>query len=339
MRIAQVAPLVRPFPTSGYGGVERVVYHLTDQLLLQGHHVTLLASGTSQTAAELLPVTSVSIAENTDMVDPAAFYFAQLACLIENNFDIVHFHTDLLASSYRAARHAVSLTTAHGSVLNYPQPYRGILDIPYVSVSLSQRQGFPAMNWCANIPNGIPKDLYSFQPQPDGYLSFLGRLSPHKGCEHAIRIARAAQIPLKIAGNIEPRYETYFREVLRPQLDPGFIEYIGEIGDSEKATFLGKSLALLFPIQWSEPFGLVVIEALACGTPVIAYARGAIAELIDDGISGRIVHSESEAVSAVKDVSSISRVSCRMSFDERFTAERMANRYARLYQTVCANPS
>jgi glycosyltransferase involved in cell wall biosynthesis len=336
MKIAQVAPLYEAVPPRLYGGTERVVAHLTDALVDLGHEVTLFASGEAQTKARLVPVRDQAI-----RLDPAplksdlAAHLTQLAEVRRraDQFDVIHFHTDMMHFPFFDGMAAKTVTTLHGrlDLKDLAGVYQRWTKFPLVSISDDQRRPLPAANWAATVHHGMPADLYDFQPKGDGYLAFLGRISPEKRPDRAIAIAKRLGMPLKIAAKVDDADEIYFEEKIEPLLHDPLIDFVGEIGDRQKSAFLGGAEALLFPIDWPEPFGLVMIEAMACGTPVIAYACGSVPEVVEDGLTGFIVRNEDEAVNAVRRLSTLDRRIIRRRFEERFSATAMARRYLDLY--------
>jgi glycosyltransferase involved in cell wall biosynthesis len=341
MRIAQVAPLYEAVPPRLYGGTERVVAHLTDALVELGHDVTLFASADARTLARLAPVRDQAI-----RLDPAplksdlAAHMSQLAAVRgrADEFDIIHFHTDILHFPIFEALAARTVTTLHGrlDLKDLPEVYSRWRQFPLVSISDDQRRPLPRANWAATVHHGVRTSLFHFSPRAQGYLAFLGRISPEKRPDRAIAIAKRVGLPLKIAAKVDRVDQAYFEDVVAPLLDDPLIEYIGEIGDREKSEFLGGAEALLFPIDWPEPFGLVVIEAMACGTPVIAYARGSVREIVEHGVTGYIVEDEDEAVSAVGRIARLDRQAVRSRFEARFSAKAMARRYLELYGRLVA---
>jgi glycosyltransferase involved in cell wall biosynthesis len=343
VRIAQIAPLCESVPPRLYGGTERVVAHLCDALVDAGHEVTLFAAADARTRATLVPVRDQSL-----RLDPSPLrsdLSAHLMMLDDvrrraNEFDVLHFHIDLLPMPMFADCAARTLTTMHGrldlkdlggALARWPQ-------FPLVAISGRQRATLPDLNWAGTVHHGLSADMFPFSPVPrEGYLAFLGRISPEKRLDRAITIARRCGMPLKIAAKIDNADTEYFNARIKPLLDAPGVEFIGEIGDAEKARFLGDAAALLFPIDWPEPFGLVMIEAMACGTPVVAWDCGSVPEVVDDGITGRIVSSEDEAVAAISEVLELDRSRIREVFDRRFSASAMANRYIELYWRLVQN--
>ena len=337
MRIAQVAPLYESVPPRLYGGTERIVAHLTDALVELGHDVTLFASAEARTLASLVPMRDQAI-----RLDPAILksdLAAHLSMLHEvsrrrSEFDIVHFHVDLIHFPFFADDAGRTVTTLHGrlDLKDLPQAYERWLQFPLVSISDDQRRPIPDANWSATIAHGLDAKLYAFESHPRGnYLAFLGRISPEKRPDRAIAIAKRTGIPLKIAAKVDAVDRVYFREVIEPLLDDPLIEFVGEIGDAQKSEFLGNAKALLFPIDWPEPFGLVMIEAMACGTPVVAWRCGSVPEVVDHGRTGFIVASEDAAVAAVDRIDRIDRRVVREMFESRFTSHVMAKSYLQLY--------
>ena len=336
MKIAQVAPLYEAVPPRLYGGTERVVAHLTDALVELGHEVTLFASGEAQTKARLVPVRDQAI-----RLDPAPFksdLAAHLTQLAEvrrraDQFDVIHFHTDMMHFAFFDGMAAKTVTTLHGrlDLKDLAGVYQRWSRFPLVSISDDQRRPLPWANWAATVHHGMAADLYRYQPKSEGYLAFLGRISPEKRPDRAIAIAKRLGRPLKIAAKVDAADQAYFEEKIEPLLHDPLIEFVGEIGDHQKSAFLGGADALLFPIDWPEPFGLVMIEAMACGTPVIAYACGSVPEVIEEGLTGFIVRGEDEAVDAVHRLPSLDRAAIRRRFEERFSATAMAQRYLAIY--------
>jgi len=341
MRIAQVAPLYESVPPKYYGGTERVVSYLTEELVRQGHEVTLFASGDSVTKAHLVAACRRSLRMDKHCVDRMAHHILMLEHVRQRaaEFDIVHFHTDYLHFPLSRREQITHVTTLHGR-LDIPDLvplYHEFREMPVVSISNCQREPLPRANWQATVYHGVPADMYQFRADPGSYLAFLGRISPEKRVDRAIKIARQVQIPLKIAAKVDRVDKDYFEGVIEPLLRDSLVEFVGEIGEGEKDEFLGHAYALLFPIDWPEPFGLVMIEAMACGTPVIAYRSGAVPEVMEEGHTGFIVEGLEDAVEAVRRVPELSRKRCREIFDQRFTAARMARDYVHLYERLSKN--
>ena len=343
MRIAQVAPLFESVPPKLYGGTERVVAYLTEELVRAGHDVTLFASGDSVTSARLVPVGRQSTRLDPRCRDPLARHVLLLEKVFASieQFDIVHFHIDYLHFPL-SQRHAVPhVTTLHGrlDMPDLPGVYEAFPDVPVVSISATQRTPLPWLNWQATVHHGLPPDLYPPRATSEGYLAFCGRISREKRPDRAIRIAERAGIKLLMAAKVDPNDRQYFADVIRPMLKSPWVEYIGEIGEAEKADLLGGAQALLFPIDWPEPFGLVMLEAMACGTPTIAWRRGSVPEVIDDNVTGYIVDSEAEAVEAVQLCATLDRARCRSQFERRFTSAEMAANYLALYGKLTHRPT
>jgi glycosyltransferase involved in cell wall biosynthesis len=339
MRIAQIAPLIESVPPTCYGGTERVVSYLTEELVKQGHQITLFASGDSLTSAELVPCTKGALRLTSTVKDWIPYYMLMLDKVREraDEFDILHFHIDQFHFPiFRPIAHR-TLTTLHGrqDLPDLHALYRGFTEMPLVSISDAQRSPCPRASFVATVYHGIPSDLHVAKVDQCGkYLAFLGRICPEKRVDHAIAIARAAGIPLKVAAKVDKIDEAYFREVIVPLLDGPDVEYIGEINEQAKTTFLGDAVALLFPIDWPEPFGLSLIEAMACGTPVLAFRRGSVPEIVDEDVTGRIVDTPQEAIAVLPEVLSLDRRAVRRRFDERFSAERMARDYIEVYRSL-----
>ncbi|HEY6433931.1 MAG TPA: glycosyltransferase family 4 protein [Acetobacteraceae bacterium] len=339
MRIAQIAPLTESVPPRLYGGTERVVSFLTEELVRLGHDVTLFASGDSVTAATLEPVWPSALRFDGDLRDPGApqMLLLETAYRHAEDFDVLHFHLDYWSFSLFSRQPTPFVTTLHGR-LDLPEIvplYDRFPRVPLVSISDSQRRPLPRANFVRTVHHGLPVDLLRPQPVKPSYLAFLGRIAPEKCPDKAIRIARRAGIPLKIAAKVDRVDEAYFREKIRPMIDGRHVELIGEIGDADKSDFLSGAIALLMPIDWPEPFGLVMIEAMACGTPTIALNRGSVSEVIEDGLTGYIVETEQEAVEAVAFAAELPRARIRQRFEERFTASRMAADYLDVYDELC----
>jgi glycosyltransferase involved in cell wall biosynthesis len=342
MRIAQIAPLIERVPPRLYGGTERVVTYLTDALVRLGHEVTLFASGDSRTSARLVPCSREALRLDPAVRDPLPHDVLQLEAVRRraDRFDVLHFHTDYLHFPLFRERAHRTVTTLHGR-LDLPdlRPlFREFTDMPLVSISDDQRRPMPPeVRWLGTVHHGLPRDLLRFEPEPrGGYLAFLGRVSPEKRPDLAIEIAKRAGVPLRIFAKVDRVDELYFQQKIAPLLDHALVEFVGEIDDTAKQRALGDALGLLFPIDWPEPFGLTMIETMACGTPVIAFRRGSVPEVLEHGLTGFIVDSVEEAVEAVGRVSSLDRHAIRRRFEERFTAERMARDYLALYQRMPA---
>jgi glycosyltransferase involved in cell wall biosynthesis len=340
MRIAQIAPLTESVPPRLYGGTERVVSFLTEQLVAMGHEVTLFASGDSRTSAELAAVWPTALRFDAGLRDAFAPHLLMIeqVCRRADEFDVLHCHLDYWPFSVLSRQDTPFLTTMHGR-LDLPelQPiYDCFPDVPLVSISDAQRAPVPDANFIATVQHGLPIDLLTPRRTEPRYLAFLGRICPEKRPDRAIRIAREAGIPLKIAAKVDRVDEAYFRDTIRPMIDGHDIELIGEINDAEKPDFLSGAIALLVPIDWPEPFGLVMIEAMACGTPVIAFNRGSVPEIVEHGVTGLIVEDEAAAVAAIRRIPSLSRAVVRRNFEQRFTAERMAEDYLALYRRLAA---
>lgn len=340
MRIAQIAPLYEAVPPKLYGGTERVVAHLCDALIELGHDVTLFAAGDASTRARLIRGRDQAI-----RLDSAALksdLAAHLAMLYEvrrraSQFDILHFHTDMLHFPFFEGCAARCVTTVHGrlDIQDLASAYMRWPEYGLVSISDAQRRPLPGATWLATVSHGLPGDLYrpGFEAKGE-YLAFLGRISPEKRPDVAIRLALRANLPLRIAAKVDQADAVYFETCIKPLLAHPAIEFIGEIGDGQKSDFLGDALALLVPIDWPEPFGLVMIEALACGCPVIAWNRGSVPEIIEDGVTGFVVHSEEEALEAISRVGTLDRRRARASFEQRFSAHRMAQDYVSVYTNL-----
>jgi len=312
-----------------------VVSYLTEELMAQGHDVTLFASGDSRTSARLVPVTPRAIRLDNRCRDPLAHHILMIEKVFaqQDRFDLIHFHCDYIHFPLSRRSHTPTLTTLHGR-LDLPDLvplYREYADMPLVSISDAQREPIPRANWRATIHHGIPAGIARLYPNPGRYLAFVGRVSPEKRVDRAIQIAHRLGLPIKIAAKVDAADREYFEDVVRPLLSDPDIDFVGEIAEEDKDAFLGNALALLFPIDWPEPFGLVMIEAMARGTPVIAFAGGSVREVVENGVTGFVVGEISEAVRAVERVSSLDREAVRTEFERRFTADRMARDYAELY--------
>jgi glycosyltransferase involved in cell wall biosynthesis len=338
MRIAQVAPLAESVPPPGYGGTERVVAYLTEELVRQGHEVTLFASGDSTTSAELVPCSPRALRLDETVVDPIAHGIYQLECVSHRarDFDVIHWHVDYFHFPMSRRLGVPNVTTLHGR-LDLPdlQPvYDEFAEMPVVSISNDQRRPLPQANYVATVHHGLPPDELRPRDDVGDYLAFLGRISPEKRADRAIEVARRADMPLQIAAKVDDADRDYYEREIEPLLGADHVEFTGEIGPEDKNEFLGRARALVFPIDWSEPFGLVMIEAMACGTPVIAYRAGSVPEVIDHGVTGFIVDDLDGAVDAVRRLDELDRATVRRRFEERFTAARMARDYLRVYERL-----
>ncbi|MCU7551877.1 glycosyltransferase family 4 protein [Chitinophagaceae bacterium LB-8] len=335
MKIAQVAPLYEAVPPKLYGGTERVVYNLTEELVRQGHEVTLFASGDSRSSGILVSNVKQALRLNPGCEDPLAHHIVQLQEVLEHakEFDVIHFHTDYLHFPLTENLNTPHVTTLHGrlDIPDLQNVYNKFTNQPVISISNTQRKPLPQANFIATIHHGLPFSLFQCGKGEGGYLAVLGRVSPEKGFERAIEIAKTAGIQLKIAAKVDKIDKEYFEREIKHLLDHPLIEFIGEINETEKQEFLGNAMALLFPINWCEPFGLVMIEAMACGTPVIAYPMGSVPEVIQPGKSGFIVNNLEEAVAAVQQIAFLPRNIVRQTFEEKFTVERMAKDYLAVY--------
>ena len=340
MKIAQLSPLWESVPPQLYGGTERIVSYLTEELVRQGHEVTLFASGDSKTAARLEACCPRALRlHETGLINrdaPIILMQERALGAASGAYDVIHSHLDFLSFPMSRRAHAPVVTTLHGR-LDLPelQPiFDEYADMPVVSISNAQRKPLPQANWTGTVYHGIPKNLYSLHDRPGSYLAFLGRISPEKCPDQAIEVAKRVGMPLRIAAKVDPADHEYFKQKIECLLDHPLIEYVGEINDAEKNDFLGEAAALLCPYDWPEPFGLVLIEAMACGTPVLAYRRGSIPEIIDHGVTGYICDNMSEMAQAVAGLRLIDRNRCREIFEKRFTVERMVNDYLALYERM-----
>jgi glycosyltransferase involved in cell wall biosynthesis len=340
MRIAQVAPLYERVPPALYGGTERVVSYLTEELVRRGHHVTLFASGDSVTDARLTAATARALRLDPDAGDVLSPHVLQLSQVFEraDEFDLIHCHVDYLAFPFGRLVRTPTLHTLHGR-LDPPHLtalFRHFRDIPLVSISDAQRAPLRDLGlaWAGTVYHGLPLAGFPFLPEGGRYLAFLGRISPEKRPDLAIEVAKRVGLPLKIAAKVDAADNRYFTREIAPLLDHPLIEFVGEIGDAEKAAFLGGALALLFPVDWPEPFGLVMIEAMACGTPVIARACGSVPEVVEPGRTGYLADTVEDLVEAVKRVDTIDRAACRRHVEQRFSVERMADGYEVIYRAL-----
>jgi glycosyltransferase involved in cell wall biosynthesis len=338
MRIAQIAPLTESVPPKFYGGTERVVSWLTEELVAEGHEVTLFASGDSVTSARLEPIWPTALRFDPRVLDPISLHMLMIERVRQRaaEFDVLHFHLDYFPFSLFLRQPTPFVTTLHGRLdLPEHQPvFTAFAAAPVVAISHAQRRLVPQAGWVATIHHGLPENSLKPQPTTPSYLAFLGRVSVEKRVDRAIRIAQRCGLPLKIAAKIDRADRTYFETEIKNLFEQPGIEYIGEIDDSRKSDFLSGAIALLVPIDWLEPFGLVMIEAMACGTPVIVYDKGSAPEIVDDGVTGFIVRNEDEAVAAVAKARTLSRAQVRRRFEERFTARRMAAEYLEVYRAL-----
>ena len=338
MRIAQVAPLIESVPPRLYGGTERVVAFLTDELVRLGHDVTLFASGDSETLARLVPVWPQALRLDGTCRDTLAPHVLMLEEVTSRalEFDVIHFHVAQFHLPIARRLPVAHVTTMHGR-LDMPELeplFTEFQDVPLVSISDAQREPLRDAGWIGTIHHGLPIDLLPFDPGPGKYLAFLGRISREKRVDRAIAIATACGQPLRIAAKVDPADRDYFEDEIRPLLDNPLVDFIGEINEYEKGPFLGQAAALLFPIDWPEPFGLVMIEALACGVPVVAFRGGSVAEVIDEGVTGFIVDSVEDAIAATRQVHHLDRQRCRDVFEHRFNVTRMAREHIAMYELL-----
>jgi glycosyltransferase involved in cell wall biosynthesis len=340
MHIAQIAPLTEAIPPKLYGGTERVVSWLTEELIALGHEVTLFASGDSITSARLEAVWPRSLRLDGSVRDPNALHMMMLEQVYQRSseFDFMHFHLDYYPFSLFSRQSTPFATTLHGRLdLPEHQPvFDAFSNIPVISISNAQRRPLPQAHWVRTVHHGLPERLLVPKPVKPSYFAFLGRIAPEKGIDRAIRIAEHCGVELKVAAKVDKADREYFEEQIRPMMRSPRVDFIGEIADADKSDFLSGAIALLVPIDWPEPFGLVMIEAMACGTPVIAYNRGSVPEVIDDGLTGFIVEDEAGAIGAVDRLPHLSREKIRRHFEERFTARRMALDYLGVYRSLMA---
>lgn len=341
MKIAQIAPLIESVPPRLYGGTERIVSYLTEELVGLGHDVTLFASGDSITAADLVPCVPKALRLDASVRDPIPYYMLMLDRVRQRagDFDVLHFHIDQFQFPLFRPIAGRTVTTLHGrqDLPDLLALYLGFGDMPLVSISNAQRHPVPNANFAGTVHHGIPTHLHRGTVNVrDGYLAFLGRISPEKRPDRAIAIARAAGIPLKIAAKVDRVDEAYFKTQIEPLFEGGGVEFIGEINDHQKTEFLGGAQALLFPVDWPEPFGLAMIEAMACGTPVLAFRCGSVPEIVEDGLTGAIVETVEEAIAALPSVIALDRKKIRQRFEQRFSATRMAKDYVDIYRSLLA---
>ncbi|PHK94559.1 glycosyl transferase [Pseudoroseomonas rhizosphaerae] len=338
MRIAQISPLFEAVPPKLYGGTERVVSSLTEELVAMGHDVTLFASGDSVTAARLAAMRDQALRLDPTVKDWVAHYYKMVEQIAQRagEFDIIHSHIDYFPLGLLDRQATPFLTTLHGrlDLPEFKMIYETYGHTPFVSISDNQRLPIPRLNWARTVLHGMPADRLTPQPVEQKYFAFLGRVSPEKGLDRAIRIAARAGVKLKVAAKIDDADRAYYNREISPLMNQPHVEYIGEINDSQKPEFLSGAHALLFPIDWPEPFGLVMIEAMACGTPVIAMRRGSVPEVLENGLTGFIIENEDEAVAAVPRIAELDRARIRRRFEERFTARRMAEDYVSVYQQL-----
>jgi glycosyltransferase involved in cell wall biosynthesis len=342
MRIAQIAPLFESVPPRLYGGTERVVSYLTEELVSLGHDVTLFASGDSETRARLVSASPLALWHDPHVHDTLPHHVRLLDLVFREaetqRFDVLHFHTDYVHLPLLRHYRVPAVTTLHGELQAYDVAplLHAYPDASLVSISDDQRRPVPDVNWRATVHHGLPRTLFSLHEQPGDYLAFLGRMSPQKRVDRAIDIACRLAMPLKIAAKIYPEEHEYFETTIKPLLQrtAPLVEFVGEIGGHDKEEFIGNAAALLFPIEWAEPFGLVMIEALACGTPVVAWRRGSVPEVLTDGVTGYIVEDLDDAVRAIARIDDIDRRRCRQEFECRFDAGRMARDYVQVYQDL-----
>lgn len=343
MKIAQVSPLYESVPPKSYGGTERVVSYLTEELVRLGHDVTLFASGDSVTQAVLRSTCSEALRLRKKCDDALTYHILMIEKVFQSaeDFDIIHGHIDYLTFPLARRTKTKCLTTLHGrlDLIDLVSIFQEFDEMPLVSISNAQRKPLPWVRWIGTVYHGLPKDLYQFHAQPGNYLAYLGRISPEKRVDHAIEIAKRVGMKLKIAAKVDKVDQVYFDTVIKPLLNNSLIEFVGEIKQEEKNDFLGNAFAVLFPIDWPEPFGLVMIEAMACGTPVIACRRGSVPEVMEEGVTGFVCRTVNEAVRSVKKISTIDRSLCRKVFDERFTSQRMAEDYLALYEQLLQEQS
>jgi len=338
MRIAQVAPLAESVPPQLYGGTERVVAFLTDELVRTGHDVTLFATGDSRTRATLVSSWPRALRLDGSCQDSLAPHLLMLeeVAKLASQFDVVHFHVSNFHFPIARRLAVPHLTTLHGrlDMAELRPLFREFHDVPVVSISDAQRDPLPEAHWLGTVHHGLPRDLLSPRYEPGTYLAFIGRVSPEKRLDRAIAIASACGQRLRVAAKVDPADREYFQREIRGLLDNPLVDFVGEIAERQKNEFLGGATALLFPIDWPEPFGLVMIEALACGVPVVAFRGGSVSEVIDDGVTGFVVDTLEEAIDATRRVQHLSRQTCRAVFERRFSVTRMAAAYVGLYETL-----
>ena len=344
LRIAQISPLIESVPPKKYGGTERVVYYLTEGLVERGHEVTLFASGDSVTSARLVAPVKQSLRLGKKVHSTIIMHMLMLAKVYEEmsgEFDIIHSHLEFLTLPFAARVSTPTVLTMHGrlDVPDYVDILKRYANQQYVSISDSQRAPAPGINWAGTVYHGYPENLFEFNPDPQDYFLFLGRFSEEKRPDEAIRLAKACKIHLKLAAKIDPADKLYFKNKIEPLLDSPYIEYIGEVDDTRKHELLRNARALLNPIDWPEPFGLVMIEALACGTPVIVRRCGSSPEVIINGVSGFVCDSQLDFIRAIRNIDEVSRAACRSEFEQRFTLGHMVENYEALYRKIIAASS
>jgi glycosyltransferase involved in cell wall biosynthesis len=338
MRIAQVAPLYESVPPYGYGATERVVHYLTEALVALGHHVTLFATADSTTSGELIPICERGLWRDSGVWDTLTHHVREIEAVVQRagRFDVVHFHTDPLYFPSARRLPCAHVTTMHGRLLpaDHGPLLREFSEAPLVSISDCQRQPIPWANWQATIQHGLPENAFALREDAEDYLLFLGRMMPEKRPDLAIEIARRAGLRLKMAAKVHPGEQRYFEERIAPLIDANrdTVDYLGEVGGQARVELLSRARALIFPIQWPEPFGMVMIEAMACGTPTVAFRCGAVPEVLQHGVTGYIVDSEEDAVDAIGRLDAIDRRRCRTVFETRFTSMRMAREYVDVYE-------
>lgn len=341
LRIAQVAPLAETVPPETYGGTERIVSYLTEELVRIGADVTLFAAGGSETKAKLVPISERSLRSDPNVNDPMTKIIVEMEEVLKRTeeFDLIHFHDGYLHFPLARRLRIPTVTTMHGRMdLPDLEPiFREFAEMPLISISDQQRTPLPFANWVATVQHGIPQGLYAFRPDPDDYVAFVGRICPEKRPDRAIELAKRVGMPLKIAAKVDKVDEQYFESEIKPLLDSDLIEFIGEVNEPEKNALLGGARALLFPIDWPEPFGLVMIESLACGTPVVAFECGSVPEVLEHGKTGFIVHSVDAAEHALREIESLDRSRCRQEFERRYTSAAMAERYLQTYHQLRKN--
>lgn len=338
MKIAQVSPLFESVPPKGYGGTERVISYLTEELVRQGHEVTLFASGDSVTRAKLISAVATSIRPGPTDISWLAYHTIHMDMVAElaHTFDVIHFHTDYLHFPLARRLGTAHVTTLHGrqDLPELAPLYRQFADIPLVSISDSQRGPLPNANWVDTVYHGLPSDPESFSAARGDCFAFIGRVAPEKRLDRAIEIAERCDVPIVIGAKVDKADEAYFNEVIKPLLKKPCVTFLGEVNENEKRELLHRAKALLFPIDWPEPFGLVMIEAFSCGTPVIAYRHGSVPEIMEEGVTGYVVTNQEEAVKAALRIDEIDRRSCRAAFERRFSAKAMTEHYLRVYQKI-----